>query len=292
MGFDRQRIARTFGQAAADYEQHAWLQREVRARLYERLEHFSLQPRVIVDLGCGSGHGSAELKRRYPKAIVIGLDLAAGMCAQTRKQSRWRRPVFSLQAHAMQLPLASRSVDLLISNLTLQWLDDLPGFFRVVRRVLKPGGLLLFSSFGPDTLQELRQAWASIGEQTRVSEFVDQHIVGDWLVAAGFRDPVMDCDRITATYSEVGTLLQDLKSIGASNARSDRPKQLTTRNKLLAMQQAYRDQFTSNGQITATWEVVYATAIGPEPGQPIRTESGEQASFPVNKIPIRPISKR
>jgi len=285
MGFDRQRIARAFGQAAADYELNAWLQREVRARLYERLAHFSLQPRVIVDLGCGSGHGSTELKRRYPKATVIGLDLAFGMCAQTHRQSRWRHRVFSLQAHAMQLPLASRSVDLLISNLTLQWLDDLPGFFRVVRRVLKPGGLLLFSTFGPDTLQELRQAWASIGEQARVSEFVDQHIVGDWLVAAGFRDPVMDCDRITTTYAEVSTLLHDLKSIGASNARSDRPKQLTSRSKLLAMQQAYRDQFTSNGQITASWEVVYATAIGPEPGQPIRSEAGEQASFAVDQIP-------
>jgi malonyl-CoA O-methyltransferase len=287
MGFDRQRIARAFGQAAADYEQHAWLQREVRARLYERLEYFPLQPKVIVDIGCGSGHGSAELKRRYAKATVIGLDLAAGMCLQTRKQSRWRRPVHSILADAMQLPLASRSVDLLISNLTLQWLTDLPGFLRVVRRVLKPGGLLLFSSFGPDTLQELRQAWASVGEPARVSEFIDLHIVGDCLVAAGFRDPVLDCDRITATYPAVESLLRDLKNIGAGKARSDRPRQLTSRGKLQAMQQAYVKQHAEAGRIPATWEVVYATAIGPEPGQPIRTGSGEQASFPVDQIPLR-----
>ncbi len=287
MAFDRRRIARAFGQAAADYEQHAWLQREVRARLYERLEHFPLQPDVVLDVGCGSGHGSAELKRRYPRAMLIGLDLAGSMCQQTRKQSRWRRPLHSIQADTMHLPLASRSVDLLISNLTLQWLDDLPAFFRGVRRVLKPGGLLLFSSFGPDTLQELRQAWASVGEQARVSEFIDQHVIGDWLVAAGFRDPVTDCDRITATYPDVGGLLQDLKSIGAGNARGDRPRQLTSRGKLQAMQQAYRDQHTCDNHITATWEVVYATAVGPEPGQPVRSGDGEQASFPVDQIPLR-----
>jgi len=284
MRFDRQRVASAFGRAAVDYEQHAWLQREVRARLYERLEHFSLQPQVIVDVGCGSGHGSAELKRRHPRASVIGLDLAAGMCRQTRKQSRWRRPLQAVQADAMRLPLAAASVDLLVSNLTLQWLDDLPAFLQTVRRVLKPGGLLLFSTFGPDTLQELRLAWASVGEQARVSEFIDQHVIGDWLVAAGFRDPVMDCDRITASYPDVSSLMHELKSIGAGNARSDRPRQFTSRSKLLAMQQAYRERFSQGSNIQASWEVVYATAIGPQPGQPIRTGTGEQASFPVDKI--------
>lgn len=286
MVFDRQAIQRSFGRAASDYEQHAWLQREVRSRLYERLDDMRVAPQRIVDLGCGSGAGAAELKQRYRQAEVIGVDIAAAMCRETHKQSRWRRPVYAIQADARAIPLAANSADLMIANLALQWVDDLPAVLNGVRRILKPDGMLLFSTFGPDTLMELRQAWATVDDQPRVSSFVDQHIIGDLLLSTGFRDPVMDCDRITATYSDVDILMRDLKVIGAHNAQTGRPRGLTGKHKLNAMRKAYatfRDP--NNGQLPATWEVVYATAWGPQDGQPMRNpEGGETASFSIESL--------
>ena len=259
---------------------------EIRGRLYERLQEMQVEPERIIDLGCGSGSGTAELKQRFRQTEVIGVDIAAAMCRETQKQSRWRRPVYAVQADARAIPLAANSADLLIANLALQWVDDLPAVLNSVRRILKPDGMLLFSTFGPDTLMELRQAWAKVDDQPRVSSFVDQHIIGDLLLSAGFRDPVMDCDRITATYLDVDTLMRDLKAIGAHNAQKDRPRGLTGKNKLNAMRQAYasfRDPDTK--QLPATWEVVYATAWGPQEGQPVRnSEGGETASFSVESL--------
>lgn len=286
MSFDRREIQRSFGRAADDYEQHAWLQREVRARLFERLEEMPLEPQRIVDLGSGSGAGSAELKQRYRHAEVIGIDLAHAMCRQTIRQSRWRRPVNAVQADAAGIPLASNSVELVIANLALQWLTDLPAVLNGVRRILRPDGVFLFSTFGPDTLMELREAWAEVDDQPRVSRFIDQHVIGDLLLSSGFRDPVMDCDRITATYPDVNKLMRDLKNIGAHNASSDRPRGLTGKHKLAAMRQAYeafRDD--RSGQLPATWEVVYGTAWGPQEGQPVRNpEGGETAAFSLDAL--------
>lgn len=286
MSFDRREIQRAFGRAASDYEQHAWLQREIRGRLYERLQDLRTEPERIVDLGCGSGAGTAELKQQFRHAEVIGVDIAAAMCRETQKQSRWRRPLHAIQADAKAIPLAANSVDVLIANLALQWVTDLPAVLNNIRRILKTDGMLLFSTFGPDTLMELRQAWAAVDDQPRVSSFVDQHVIGDLLLSTGFSDPVMDCDRITATYPDVDTLMRDLKSIGAHNAQKNRPRGLTGKNKINAMRQAYagfRDPDTR--QLPATWEVVYATAWGPQNGQPVRNpEGGETAAFSVESL--------
>jgi len=286
MVFDRQAIRRSFARAAQHYEEHAWLQKEVRTRLYERLTEFELTPQLIVDLGCGSGHGTAELKQRYRSADIIGIDLAHAMCKSCQQQSRWRHRLHSVQADATALPIADHKVDVLIANLSLQWVSDLPAVLTHIRRVLKPDGVMLFSTFGPDTLMELRQAWASVDNQPRVSHFIDQHIIGDLLLSTGFRNPVMDCDRMTATYSKVNGLMQDLKVIGAHNALQDRPRGLTGKHKFNAMKQAYesyRDKQT--GQLPATWEVVYATAWGAPEGQPVRSpEGGERALFSVNSL--------
>ncbi len=286
MSFDRREVQRAFGRSAARYEQHAWLQREVRARLYERLEDIEASPQTILDLGCGSGHGTAELKRRYSDATVIGLDIAHAMCRQCQRQSSWRRRLHSIQADIQHLPLAANSVDLLIANLVLQWIDDLPGVITALRRILKPDGVMFFSTLGPDTLTELRQAWAAADDQPRVSHFVDQQVIGDLLLSSGFRNPVMDCDRITATYPDTATLMQDLKAIGAHNAHRHRPRGLTGKYKIAAMRQAY-DAFRDphSGQLPATWEVFYATAWGAQEGQPIRhPEGGETASFSIESL--------
>lgn len=289
---DRHEIERSFGRAASNYEKHAWLQREVRSRLYERLDNVSeettFEPYRIVDIGCGPAFGTLALKQRYPKATVTGLDLAFPMCRQAslQNQHKWRQKsrINVVQADTLKLPLAAHSVDLLISNLTLQWIEQWPDLLAGFRRVLKPQGLLLFSSFGPDTLVELRDSWAQIDHQKRVNEFIDQHIIGDQLLAAGFVNPVIDIDRITATYDKVTTLLNDLKTIGAHNAHSQRQRSLTGKSKFNAMQNAYEGYRNADGSLPATWEVMYAVAWGPEPGQPIRGEQGETAAFSVESL--------
>ncbi len=286
MGFDRREVQRSFGRVSSQYEQHAWLQREIRSRLYERLEDIPAEPSRILDLGCGSGAGAAQLKQRYRSAQVIGLDLALAMCHECRRQSRWRRPIDVLQADAAQLPFASDSIDLIIANLVFQWVEDLPAALNGLRRILKPGGVLLFSTFGPDTLLQLRQAWAAVDDQPRISDFVDQHVIGDLLLSMGFRDPVMDCDVLTSTYSEVDVLMRDLKSIGAHNANRNRPRGMTGKSKLAGMRQAYeqfRDPQTK--QLPATWEVIYATAWGVPEGQPQRhPQGGETAAFSLESL--------
>ena len=284
MSFDTRAVRRAFGRAAADYDDHAWLQAEVRGRLLERLDEIEIEPGVVLDLGCGTGRGAAALKRRYRKAQVIGADLATPMVAEMRRrQSGWRRPLHGVVADAARPPLARHSVDLVFANLTLQWCEQPEQVFSTLCRVLRPGGVLLFSTFGPDTLGELRDAWSAVGGGRRTSEFIDLHTLGDWLIQTGYREPVMDAERITSTYARVRDLLDELKAIGASNAHTDRPRGLTTATRLREMARAY-EQFRTGAGLPATWEVVYGMARGPAEGQPVRTGQGEVASFSVDSL--------
>ena len=157
---DQSRIAHQFGRAAGSYEKHDVLQREVQSLLLDRLDFYLQTPQRVVDIGAGTGRGSALLKQRYPKAEVIAIDLALPMLRAAKKHSSWRKPFLRVCAEATALPLADHSVDVLHSNLCFQWVDTLPPLFAECVRVLKPGGMLVFSSFGPDTLKELRAAWA------------------------------------------------------------------------------------------------------------------------------------
>jgi len=284
MRLDTGAIRRAFGRAAPGYDDHAWLQAEVRERLLERLDEIDLDPDVVLDLGCGTGAGAARLKRCYRKAQVIGADLAPPMVAELRRRhSSWRRPLHGVVADAARPPLARHSVDLIFANLTLQWCERLDRVLNALRRVLRPGGVLLFSTFGPDTLRELRSAWSQVGGGQRTSEFIDLHIIGDWLVQAGYREPVMDAEHITSTYARVRDLLDELKAIGAANAHAERPRGLTTAARLRGMAQAY-ESFRTDAGVPATWEVVYGMARGPAEGQPVRTGEGEVASFSVDSL--------
>ncbi|MHB8678230.1 MAG: methyltransferase domain-containing protein, partial [Rudaea sp.] len=156
--FDPRQIRRAFGRAAKTYTRNAALQRKIEARLIERLEYFSDRPLRVLDVGCGPGHGSALLRKRFRSAQVIALDLALPMLQRVRPG--WRRPLARVCADASALPLPDASIDVLFSNLCIQWIGELPVLFAEFRRVLRPGGYLAFSTFGPDTLHELRAAWA------------------------------------------------------------------------------------------------------------------------------------
>ncbi|HMB57701.1 MAG TPA: malonyl-ACP O-methyltransferase BioC [Arenimonas sp.] len=287
-GFDLHRLKRSFGRAAAGYAEVAVLQREVETRLLEQLDVLEeKKPARILDIGCGPGHASAAMKKKWPGAEVVALDLALPMLRQVPKQTRFWRPIKRICAEASQLPLVDGSVDLIFSSLCLQWVPDLPVALAEFRRVLQPQGLLVFSTFGPDTLIELREAYLAAGEKhPPLSPFAAIQQVGDAMIAAGFRNPVLDRDVFTLTYADVRGLLQELRAIGANDARPQRPRGLGGKARHAAMLQAYESE-RRNGLLPSSWEVITAMAWSPEPGAPRREGSADIASFPADRIPLR-----
>ena len=286
--FDSRHVRRAFSRAAAGYDAAAALQQEVRTRLLESLAYLDDNvPRVVLDVGSGTGHAAAAMRRRWPKAQVIALDLALPMLRQAKKQAGWWKPFARVCADARALPLAEGSVDVVFSNLCLQWVEDLPAVFAGFRRVLRPGGLLLCSSFGPETLGELRAAFAEADAVPHVSPFATIAQFGDALVASGFRDPVLDRDLFTLTYPDLPALMHELRAIGATNAMAARRRSLTGRARFAAAAAAYETQRTADGRLPSTWEVLYAQAWAPPAGAPIREGGHEIASVPLSQIPIR-----
>ncbi len=264
---DKERARRAFARAAAGYDEAAVLQRTVGARMLERLDLVRLQPRVVLDGGAGTGLHTADLLGRYPKARVLALDFALPMLHRTRRRGGWLRRPTCVCGDLERLPLADASVDLLYSNLALQWVNDLGRVFREAWRVLRPGGLLMFTTFGPDTLKELHAAWGAVDGATHVSPFPDLHDVGDLLVHARFADPVMDVDWLTLTYADVFGVMRDLKAIGAANATQGRPRALTGKGRLQALALAYERFRDGAGRLPATYEVIYGHAWAPEQRQ-------------------------
>ncbi len=283
---DKREVAGAFSAAAKLYDAHAFVQQEIGRRLVERFDYMKLQAQRILDVGCGTGAITRAVQKRFPKARVFGADLAYGMAREAQRQRGWFAREQYLCADMEALPFAHGSFDVVVSSLAMQWLDDVEPFFRECQRVLKPGGLLLFASFGPDTLQELRRAWSAVDDEVHVNRFMDMHDVGDALVRAQFADPVMDCEHIVLTYRDVKTLLQELKGVGAHNINAGRRRTLTPPAKLKAMMAAYDTQRRPDGSLPATYEVVYGHAWGRE----LRAEpTGRPQEFamPADRIPIR-----
>ena len=252
---DKVSTRRSFERAADQYDEAAVLQREVGVRLLERLDLMRLQPQRILDLGSGTGQCIDGLFSRYRKAAVTALDIARPMLQRAGQRGRWLRRPQCVCADAERLPFGNHSFDLVFSNLMLQWCTDLDAVFRELRRVLRPGGLLLFSSFGPDTLKELRESWSSVDRYAHVNTFLDMHDVGDTLVRTQFADPVMDVERLTVTYPDVWKLMRELKQIGAHNVTSGRPRGLTGKQHMQQLVEAY-ESFRRDGILPASYEIV------------------------------------
>lgn len=261
---EKRAVRRSFERAAATYDAHDVLQREVGRRLLEHLEPIRATPSVALDLGCGTGAMLDALATRYPAARILGVDLAlpmleraAGRVPAWRRLLGARRPALAC-ADAERLPLAGGCLQLALSNLALQWCRP-EAVFAEVCRVLEPGGLFIFSTFGPDTLRELRAAFADVDGHDHVNTFVDMHDLGDALVHAGLADPVMEMEMITVEYPSVEAIARELKAIGARNALPGRPRGLSGRARWRQVAANY-ERHRRDGALPASWEVVYGHA--------------------------------
>jgi malonyl-CoA O-methyltransferase len=269
---DARRVRRGFTRAAAGYDTAAVLQREIAARMLERLGYVKLRPGLVVDLGCGTGASLAALGERYPQAGIVGIDVCEAMLhVGHRRQSRlrWLLPFLRgpknatlLAADARSLPLRTGTVGLLWSNLMLHWLPDPLAGLREMHRTLETGGLLMFSAFGPDTLKELRACFSDGYAHTL--RFVDMHDYGDMLVECGFTDPVMDVERLSLRYSSVEMLFDELRRNGSICAATGYRHGLMGRRTWQAAIDAY-ETWRIEEQLPASFEVVHGHAWKGEP---------------------------
>jgi malonyl-CoA O-methyltransferase len=262
---DKKQMRRAFSRAATSYDVTAVLQREVCSRMLERLEYIKLQPKRVLDVGSGTGWGTRQLMAKYPSAQMVSLDIAMGMLQAARGATGWWQKLFSSQKASMlcadveALPIASNSLDMVWSNLAVQWCNDLPATLGDLHRVLKVEGLLMFSTFGPDTLKELRQAFHGVDGHNHLNRFADMHDIG-----GGFAEPVMDMEYITLTYDDVRSVLHDLKAIGANNATAGRGQGLMGKHAWKSLVENY-EALRRDGKLPATYEVIYGHAWKPQP---------------------------
>ena len=277
----KRQMRNAFDRAAASYDQSAVLQREVCDRMFERLSYIKYTPDRILDAGSGTGFGSRKLVQRYPESQLLAVDIAMGMLQQAQSKdgqsSGWQRywPFRKKQVQYVctdieQLPFIDGSFGMVWSNLALQWCNDLAHTFKEINRILTTDGLFMFSTFGPDTLKELRQAFDQVDHFAHVNRFVDMHDIGDLLVHNRFATPVMDMEYITLTYDDVIKVMRDLKAIGAHNVAQGRQQGLTGKSKWQKVANYY-EMLRTNGKLPATFEVVYGHAWKLPPKQEVIT---------------------
>lgn len=283
---DRKEIRRAFDQAAETYDTFAVLQREVGDRALSRLSYMTIEPKLVLDLGAGTGYCARRLEDLYKHARIILLDIAPSMLRIARSQARrWFSRTYYVCGDAPHLGIQTDSVDFIFSNLVLQWCPDLPAVFRECVRVLRPGGLLLFATLGPDTLRELRHAWSLVDDLPHVNLFLDMHDVGDALIRSGFSAPVLDRELLTMSYKDLNDLMRDLKGIGAHNSLEGRRRGLTGTAMLKGLRAAY-ERYRSEDRLPATYEVVYGHAWAPTANT--RPQDGSTvATFPFKHLTRR-----
>ena len=245
-----ERAGPTFDSACAAHD-HA------RAILLQRLAWFDLDPGVIVDAGCGTGRAAAALHRHFPAARVLGVDRSNAMLGQAVRRS----PVTAhLRADVQSLPLPGASVDLLFANLVLPWCDPQTAL-REFARVLAPGGLLLLATTGPRTLEQLRRAWRSVDDDVHVHAGLDLQTLGDLVSGCGFREPVLDVDCVTLSYSGTAALHAELRRVGAGNAAGGRRRSLTGRQRFAAYERALQAGAGAD-TLDVSVEFAFAQAFG------------------------------
>lgn len=257
MPFFQNRVADQFSKAASTYDTVALVQQEIGRRLLSRLEYMRISPQCILDMGAGTGTLTQALKTRFPESTVVGLDFALGMAQKIQQKTG----LLSVCADMHRLPFASNTFDLIVSNCTLQWSPDPKQFFTACHHALKPNGTLLLTTFGPDTLKELRVAFQAVSLTPHVHDFMDMHLLGDCCLKLGFLDPVLDREDITVFYQKLTTLLKDLKRLGATNQHPNRARGLMGKGTWQRMLDNYSTRCQTTDKFPATYEVLYCHAL-------------------------------
>lgn len=281
--FEQKQLISSFNRAADTYTSAIALPKEIGLRLFERLDLMRLQPQVVVDLGCATGYLTKELAKRYRNAKVLGVDLAINMLHQAKDQTGWLSRERFICADANFLPLADQSVDVVFSNLTFAWCLNIDALLLELSRLLKPQGLLLFTTLGPDTLKELSQSWHEVDAYSHVHPFSDMHDIGDSLLKAKFQDPVMDMEKLTINYSQLRGLMKDIKALGMHNLAAGKNPGITTPRQLERLAQAYEKYRNNTGALPATFEIIYGHAWSHDLATFTANNVGE-VMIPVSKI--------
>lgn len=264
-------IQLAYNKAAETYAEAAVIYREIGLRLFSRLDYMNLDPAFILDAGCGLGDFSKDLAQRYPKAQVIALDFSEEMIQKAGKNPDYMKILGDME----KLPLPSESVDMIFANQSIHDVVDTAVLFHEFHRVLKPDGALLFSCLGPDSLKELKAAWAIVDTYGHVNIPKDLHHLGDELLSSQFLQPVVDAEYITVNYKEPMLLLKDLKAQGSYNGHPVRRRGLMGQDALEYLLRGLEEQRDQNGKIPLTYEVIYGHAWRGEKKLPYNRETGE-----------------
>lgn len=251
---DQNAVQKALQSATHTYDNVAILPKAIADRLLERLNFICLNPACVLEIGTRTGYAAQRLEKRYPEALVVGLEFPVAMLKTASSKK--------IAGEYGTLAFTDQCVDLIFSNLAFQWSSNFQQTLKECCRVLKPGGLLLFSTVGPDTLKELRSSFADTNHH--VHPFYDMHDIGDMLTQLRFIDPVVDREQLTIHYSSVYQLAKDLKQLGAQNASCDRSKGLMGKMQWRQMLMNYENWREENGILSATVEVIYGHAFGTE----------------------------
>ena len=274
-------ICKSFNDHAAIYEQSSKIQQEIGSRLLEKLDYLKIEPRYILDLGCGPGVFTKKLKKLYPKATIIGFDLAIDMLKEAGEKQGLFKKWSLVGGDMLTLPFASGVFDLVFSNQVIHWSESIKDLLDEISRVMSKDGCLLFSTLGPDTFSELRKSWSTVDNYAHVNDYIDMHDLGDSLLSLKFIDPVIEMEVITAHFSSLKKLLSSLKSQGVRNINLARNPGLTGKKNWVDFEQAMNTLSLENGEIPLTYEVIYGLAWK---GATRTVEKGVETIIPVNDL--------
>jgi malonyl-CoA O-methyltransferase len=274
-----QEICNAFNKYASEYEKNAKVQTEIGLRLFERLDYLAMKPQYILDLGCGPGYFSKLLKQRYPEALIVSFDLAHAMLLQVKTTNPLDWAL--VEGDMQRLPFANGIFDLVFANQVVHWAPTLTTVFRELNRVMQTDGCLMFTTLGPDTFKEFKQAWKTADTYSHSLEFLDMHNVGDSLMAERLLEPVVDMEMLTVHYESLSALMHSLKAQGVRNVNQKRNRGLTGKTTWKNFTAAYEGMRTVEGKYPLSYEIIYGHAWKGKQGV---TDQGVETFFPISQL--------